>query len=78
MLKNIATAQAGRYRTVDVKIAGARHDPPPHYRIAEQMAEFTLGVITGTHTVAMEKVVSLKRHPSIVSQPVVVPMVLLI
>ena len=40
VLKNIDNAQAGRYRTVDVKIAGARHDPPPHYRIAEQMAEF--------------------------------------
>jgi Fic family protein len=40
VLKNIDNAQAGCYRTVDVKIAGARHDPPPHYRIAEQMAEF--------------------------------------
>jgi Fic family protein len=40
VLKNIDNAQAGRYRTVDVKIAGARHDPPPHYRIAEQMADF--------------------------------------
>lgn len=23
-----------------MKIAGARHHPPPHYRVAEQMAEF--------------------------------------
>ena len=39
VLKNIDNAQAGRYRTVDVKIAGARQDPPPHYRVAERMAE---------------------------------------
>ncbi|MBK8536759.1 MAG: Fic family protein [Candidatus Competibacteraceae bacterium] len=42
VLKNIDHEQAGRYRTIDVKIAGARHDPPPHYRVAEQMAEFLI------------------------------------
>ena len=40
VLKNIDNTQAGCYRTVEVKIAGARHDPPPHYRVAEQMADF--------------------------------------
>lgn len=40
VLKNVDHEQAGRYRSVDVKIAGARHSPPPHYRVAEQMAEF--------------------------------------
>jgi len=27
---------------VDVKIAGARHDLPPHYRVAEQIADFLI------------------------------------
>jgi Fic family protein len=40
VLKNIDHEQAGRYRSADVKIAGARHHPPPHYRVAEQMTEF--------------------------------------
>ena len=28
------------YTAADVKIAGARHHPPPHYRVAEQMTKF--------------------------------------
>ena len=33
-------ADAGRYRTLDVKAAGTGHEYPPHYRVPELMAAF--------------------------------------
>jgi Fic family protein len=40
VLKGIDDDNAGRYRSVDVAIAGARQAPPPHYVLAERMADF--------------------------------------
>ena len=39
-LKNIDDEHAGRYRTVNVLIAGASHTPPDHLRVGEQMHDF--------------------------------------
>jgi Fic family protein len=43
VLKNIDNDNAGRYRTVNVVIAGARHTPPDFLAVPEQMAEFIAG-----------------------------------
>ena len=40
ILKNIDDEHAGRYRTVNVLIAGASHTPPDHLRVGEQMHDF--------------------------------------
>lgn len=40
ILRKIDDANAGRYRTVNVTISGARHRPPNHFRLAEEMAGF--------------------------------------
>ncbi len=40
VLKNIDDDNAGRYRTINVLISGARHKPPEHVLIPEQMADF--------------------------------------
>lgn len=40
ILKGIDEANAGRYRTVNVKIGGAQHVPPSAAEVPSQMAEF--------------------------------------
>ncbi|MGZ8243590.1 Fic family protein [Methylomagnum sp.] len=40
VLKNIDDANAGRYRMLNVTIAGARHVPPDFLVVPEQMADF--------------------------------------
>lgn len=40
ILKGIDADNAGRYRSVNVLIAGAAHTPPDHLHVPERMAEF--------------------------------------
>ena len=40
ILKKIDTANAGIYRTENVVIVGAKHTPPAHHLVADQMKEF--------------------------------------
>jgi len=40
ILSNIDSANAGRYRTLNVLIAGAGHTPPDHLLVPEKMADF--------------------------------------
>jgi Fic family protein len=40
ILKNIDDNNAGRYRSVNITIAGAKHRPSEHIKIAEEMAVF--------------------------------------
>lgn len=40
VLRNIDDANAGRYRTVNVVIAGAAHRPSEHFRVQEEMDAF--------------------------------------
>lgn len=40
ILKGIHDDYAGRYRDVNVRITGARHEPPPLLKVTEQMAAF--------------------------------------
>ncbi len=49
ILKGIDDDDAGRYRTVNVRISGAEHLPPEHFRVPELMEQF----ITWHQTKAM-------------------------
>lgn len=40
ILKKIDDAKAGKYRTVNVTISGAKHRPPNHLKLVEEMARF--------------------------------------
>ena len=40
VLKNIDDQNAGRYRTVNVTIAGAEHRPPDHLKLVDAMTDF--------------------------------------
>ncbi|MEI6387868.1 MAG: Fic family protein [Spirochaetota bacterium] len=40
ILKNIDEENAGRYRTVNVQISGARHRPPEHFKLLDEMEAF--------------------------------------
>lgn len=42
VLKNIDDDNAGRYRTINVTIAGARHTPPDQLQVPERMAAFVI------------------------------------
>jgi Fic family protein len=43
ILKNIDDEYAGRYRTVNVEIAGANHTPPDYTLLTDKMAQFVDG-----------------------------------
>lgn len=47
ILKNIDNDNAGRYRNVNVVIAGARHTPPDFLSVPERMATFIAAYDTG-------------------------------
>lgn len=40
ILKNIDDENAGRYRSVNVQISGARHRPPEHFKLIDEMEAF--------------------------------------
>jgi Fic family protein len=41
VLKNIDDENAGRYRTINVRISGSRHEPPDYTTVPEQMEQLT-------------------------------------
>lgn len=51
ILKNIDEQNAGRYRGVNVLIAGAEHRPPDHLLVPEQMAKFIAAIDESLHPV---------------------------
>ena len=51
ILNNIDSAHAGVYRNTNVLISGARHIPPEHYLVSEQMTDFITSVNEKLHPV---------------------------